>query len=92
MRFPRFGFCLTLRAELRSICLAVLGSNCVLILPHPPVRFGLAPDVGFVGASRCFIDTYDELYPVCRDNFFVLCDCPTGDVQNSLLTVLLTVV
>jgi hypothetical protein len=51
----------------------------------------LAPEVGFVGASRSVLVTYDDFFPDCRDNFFMLSDCPNEDIQNSLLTVSLTV-
>jgi hypothetical protein len=54
-------------------------------------RASLAPKVGFVGASRCLLDIYDDLFSDCRDNFVMLCECLDENIQNSLLTVLLTV-
>ena len=50
----------------------------------------MAPEVGFVGASRCFLDTYDEYYSICQDHPFILGDYPNDHIQNSLLKILLT--
>ncbi len=49
------------------------------------------PEVGFVGVSRCFYDTYDRFYTVCRDKLSLLYDYLIAHIQNSLLAVLLTV-
>ena len=50
----------------------------------------MAPEVGFVGASRCFLGTYDHLFSVGQDNFFILRHYLNHHIQDSLLKLLLT--
>ncbi len=72
------------------MALARWQSNCVLVLPDLPARLGLALEVGFVGASRCFLNIYDELASVSQDYFFIREDYSNDHIQNSLLKLLLT--
>jgi hypothetical protein len=76
---------------------AALGSNPRIRIPKdlPLTRLAnhkaVAPEVGFVGVSRCFLVTYAERFFIGRDNFFVLCDCPNRNIQSSLLAILLSI-